>query len=64
MRERKVVVSTSKVEISKAIHNGTMYLYGVVFVVVSTSKVEISKAIHNEVQDFETAFLLLSVRQR
>ena len=42
-----VVVSVSKIEISKAIHNRTKNLISLLNVVVSVSKIEISKAIHN-----------------
>ena len=37
----------SKIEISKAIHNGLIFTALLVSVVVSVSKIEISKAIHN-----------------
>ena len=42
-----VVVSVSKIEISKAIHNRVYCLQWFSLVVVSVSKIEISKAIHN-----------------
>ena len=42
-----VVVSVSKIEISKAIHNLVVNMEINLDVVVSVSKIEISKAIHN-----------------
>ena len=42
-----VVVSLSKIKISKAIHNRLRELFCVAIVVVSLSKIKISKAIHN-----------------
>ena len=42
-----VVLSRSKIKISKAIHNKITYLDDVVHVVLSRSKIKISKAIHN-----------------
>ena len=43
----RVVVSVSKIEISKAIHNDNVVEFVSCPVVVSVSKIEISKAIHN-----------------
>ena len=45
---QRVVRYTSKVEISKAIHNGALNAIAQLCVVRYTSKVEISKAIHNK----------------
>ena len=45
--QRPVVVSVSKIEISKAIHNMEFVEDLKEVVVVSVSKIEISKAIHN-----------------
>ena len=43
----KVVISVSKIEISKAIHNLFASSQTSLVVVISVSKIEISKAIHN-----------------
>ncbi len=45
--QSNVVVSVSKIEISKAIHNKVRNKVYAEAVVVSVSKIEISKAIHN-----------------
>ena len=42
-----VVLSRSKIKISKAIHNKISNANGDVMVVLSRSKIKISKAIHN-----------------
>ena len=42
-----VVISVSKIEISKAIHNLRVIVTHGITVVISVSKIEISKAIHN-----------------
>ena len=42
-----VVISVSKIEISKAIHNDASFETVRTCVVISVSKIEISKAIHN-----------------
>ena len=42
-----VVISVSKIEISKAIHNAELPYLRIKDVVISVSKIEISKAIHN-----------------
>ena len=59
-----VVVSVSKIEISKAIHNLTSILLFMESVVVSVSKIEISKAIHNTNAHAKRQSELLSVCQR
>ena len=43
----QVVISLSKIKISKAIHNRIGTLVPSRFVVISLSKIKISKAIHN-----------------
>ena len=45
----KVVISLSKIKISKAIHNMMGIPPNVVMVVISLSKIKITKAIHNHV---------------
>ena len=47
LKNNNVVVSVSKIEISKAIHNILLIVTFLSRVVVSVSKIEISKAIHN-----------------
>ena len=42
-----VVISVSKIKISKAIHNSDSDVYAYLSVVISVSKIKISKAIHN-----------------
>ena len=42
-----VVANTSKIKISKAIHNSSRSLQSRTAVVANTSKIKISKAIHN-----------------
>ena len=42
-----VVISLSKIKISKAIHNINSFIMMKFFVVISLSKIKISKAIHN-----------------
>ena len=45
--QRIVVISLSKIKISKAIHNCPLYQPIFLDVVISLSKIKISKAIHN-----------------
>ena len=45
----KVVISLSKIKISKAIHNRLMMVLMLLRVVISLSKIKISKAIHNRI---------------
>ena len=59
-----VVVSVSKIEISKAIHNDHLLDDAHESVVVSVSKIEISKAIHNFSINGMVEDELLSVYQR
>ena len=59
-----VVVSMSKIEISKAIHNEVQNKVLAYSVVVSMSKIEISKAIHNTIVRVVCLSQLLSVCQR
>ena len=47
IEKRNVVLSRSKIKISKAIHNYDAIGYFHQFVVLSRSKIKISKAIHN-----------------
>ena len=44
-----VVISVSKIKISKAIHNGYVLTPALSAVVISVSKIKISKAIHNQI---------------
>ena len=59
-----VVISLSKIKISKAIHNPADRLPFRSFVVISLSKIKISKAIHNPADRLPFRSLLLSVCQR
>ena len=42
-----IVISLSKIKISKAIHNGIARPIIEMYIVISLSKIKISKAIHN-----------------
>ena len=59
-----VVLSRSKIKISKAIHNHTQGQCIACHVVLSRSKIKISKAIHNTVTLADYAVELFSVGQR
>ena len=47
MNRQSVVANTSKIKISKAIHNVFIHVFFIKPVVANTSKIKISKAIHN-----------------
>ena len=59
-----VVISLSKIKISKAIHNLSEFLKADICVVISLSKIKISKAIHNRLSNEYNISKLLSVCQR
>ena len=59
-----VVISLSKIKISKAIHNFINEGQNIKWVVISLSKIKISKAIHNPLERLVCELRLLSVCQR
>ena len=59
-----VVISLSKIKISKAIHNRCLVANAHNVVVISLSKIKISKAIHNPLERLVCELRLLSVCQR
>ena len=59
-----VVISLSKIKISKAIHNRADLSKTAGTVVISLSKIKISKAIHNSIEERTFTSELLSVYQR
>ena len=60
----QVVISVSKIQFLKAIHNCNMGHLVPVLVVISVSKIQFLKAIHNNIKCLEPVVLLLSVCQR
>ena len=60
----QTVISGSKIESLKAIHNGPRDQGFVIETVISGSKIESLKAIHNGHMSILTAIILLSVVQR
>ena len=61
---RSIVISRSKIQSLKAIHNDTLYVDMTQMIVISRSKIQSLKAIHNAAHRFFLSELLLSVGQR